>query len=291
MLSPYCIICCLRVTYEATKLVSEDERIIEKALLKTMEILKAAVLKNAGPFVVAIKTMEIIAEVTGSKDPCKEYKKRTSQAATEIMPIVIEIINKSSDPLFMACKAAIMGNSMDIIADLHAGAFPALHNICNFLHKPLAVNHFEKFKSNLKKAKKVVYLADNAGEVFYDRILIEHILREKKDISIDYFVKGFPFLNDAQYEDVIPARIEDLATIRIIPLVKPILMEKEYAKSTYAAFLDAAQSADLIVVKGQANYEILESWLKGAFYLFVHKCPVIARRDNANVGDAVLLKK
>jgi uncharacterized protein with ATP-grasp and redox domains len=281
----------LRVNYEVTQLITEDERILEKVLLKTMETLKTAVLKKTGTFLVAIKSMEIIEEVTGNSDPCKDFKRRSTQIATKIMPTVIEIINKSSDALLIACKAAIMGNSMDIIADLHAGVSPALHNICNLLHKPLAVNHFEKFKSSLEKAQKVVYLADNAGEVFFDRILIKHILSEKKDISIEYFIKGFPFLNDAQYEDVIPARIEDLATIRVIPLVKPIIIDQEYAKSTYAAFLDAAQKADLIIVKGQANYELLESWLKEAFYLFVHKCPVIARRDSANIGDAVLLKK
>lgn len=111
------------------------------------------------------------------------------------------------------------------------------------------------------------------------------------NIPTDYFVKGFPFLNDAQYEDAFLAQIDRVATIRTVELIKPILLDPEYLYGMYADFLDAAQKADLIVIKGQANYELFMSLLRGAFYLFVHKCPVIAQKEGAAIRDVVLFRK
>jgi uncharacterized protein with ATP-grasp and redox domains len=175
--------------------------------------------------------------------------------------------------------------------DVIAASAPELFNMSSFLEKPFAVNHFDAFRLILQKAEKVVFLADNAGEVFFDRVLIDGLLAEKGDLRIDYFIKGFPFLNDALHEDTALAFIDRVATIRTVPLIKPIVMKQEYLDRMYAGFLDAARTADLVVVKGQANYELLMSLLKGAFYLFVHKCPVIAQREGANVGDAVFGRK
>jgi uncharacterized protein with ATP-grasp and redox domains len=227
--------------------------------------------------------MEIVEEVTGNGDPYEDFKKRINQKGEKLFSIVSKMVEENSDSLWAACKAAVMGNLMDVIGG------PSLEfadNAESLFEKPFALDHFNDFRSVLEKAHKMVCLADNAGEVFFDRIFIQ-----KVNIPTDYFVKGFPFLNDAEYEDAVLAQIDQVATIRTVELIKPILLDPKYLYGIYADFLDAAQKADLIVIKGQANYELFMSLLKGAFYLFVHKCPVIAQKERGNIGDAVFLRK
>ena len=118
--------------------------------------------------------------------------------------------------------------------------------------------------------------------------LIAFLLKEGTFAST-ILSRAFLFLNDARHEDAVLALIDQVATIRTVPLIKPIVMNQEYLHRMYVEFVDAAQTADLVVVKGQANYELFTSLLKGAFYLFVHKCPVIAQREGAKIGDAVFL--
>jgi uncharacterized protein with ATP-grasp and redox domains len=285
-LVPECFVCCQRVTLEAAQRVTQDEALLKTVVFRMMELLKTLP-ENVSSFLVGLKSMEIIEEVTGNSDPYKDFRKRSTKTARQLVPIVCDTVEESSDPLWEACRSAVTGNLMDVIP----GTPPDLVNGYGFPEISFAVNHFDEFRSILQRTEKMVYLADNAGEVFFDRILIERILIEKMNISIDYFVKGFPFLNDAQYEDIVPTLIDRVATIRTIPLIKPIVMNQEYLFEMYSEFLDAAQKADLIVVKGQANYELFESLIKGAFYLFVHKCPVIAQRERANIGNAVFIKK
>jgi uncharacterized protein with ATP-grasp and redox domains len=85
--------------------------------------------------------------------------------------------------------------------------------------------------------------------------------------------------------------IDQVATVRTIPFNKGIVAEQGYnSLDMYGEFLSAARKADLVVAKGQANYSLLASLRLGAFYLFVHKCPVITRAEKANMGEAVLMR-
>jgi uncharacterized protein with ATP-grasp and redox domains len=287
ILAPYCLVCSQRVALEAAQQVTNDETALKTVLLKMMDTIKGVVSQDVDSFLLGLRMMEIIDEVTGSGDPYKDFKRRSTRVAEQLVSTVRETVAKSPQPLWEACRAAVMGNLMDVIA----ASAPELFNMSSFLEKPFAVNHFDAFRLILHRAEKVVFLADNAGEVFFDRVLIDRLLAEKGDLRIDYFIKGFPFLNDALHEDAVLALIDQVAAIRTVPLIKPIVMNQEYLHRMYAGFLDAARSADLVVVKGQANYELFMSVLKGAFYLFVHKCPVIARKEGADMGDAVFCRK
>ena len=282
ILTPECLICCQRVALEAARQATHNEADLEIVVFKTMEVLKAFP-QNADSFLVGLKIMEIIEEVTGTSDPFREYKKRSNQMGEGLFPIVTEIVEKTPNPLWAAWKAAAFGNIMDAI---HSVSSNLADFDSSFFETPLAVDHFNEFRSVLQRARKIVYLGDNAGEFFFDRILIE-----KMNIPTDYFVKGFPFANDAQYEDAVLAMIDQVATVKTIPLLKPIATDQQYLLALYAEFLDAARQADLVVIKGQANYELFMSLLRGAFYLFVHKCPVIAQKEGTAIGDVVLFRK
>jgi damage-control phosphatase, subfamily I len=283
-----CMLCAQRVALEAARHADFDVVAVETVASKITERLKSAVSEKEGFCPVGIGMMEAIQEVTGCSDPYKDLRRRNTQVAEQVISAVREAVETSSDPLWEACRAAVLGNRMDVMAR----AVTEFGNIKSFLDTPFAVNHFEQFRSALQKAGSVVYLADNAGEVFFDRILIERIRVEKGDIPIEYYVKGFPFQSDAQYEDVAPAMIDEVATIRIVPLNKRVFTKEGYhSLSMYEGFLSRARKADLVVAKGQANHDLFAPLQLGAFYLFVHKCPVIALAERANIGEAAFLRR
>jgi hypothetical protein len=280
ILTPECLICSQRIALESARQVTNDEAALKAVVFKTMEVLKR-ISHDVDSFLVGLEVNEIIEEVTGSDDPYLDFKRRSNQMGEKLSPIVSEMVEKNPDPLWAACKAAVIGNLMDAVTNTSLD----LTDMALF-EKPFAVSHFNEFRSVLQKTRKMVYLGDNAGEVFFDRILIQ-----KMNIPTDYFVKGFPFMNDAQYEDAVLAMIDQVATVKTIPLLKPVATDQQYLLALYANFLDATQQTDLVVIKGQANYELFMPLIKGAFYLFVHKCPVIAQTEGASIGDAVFIRK
>jgi uncharacterized protein with ATP-grasp and redox domains len=285
ILTSECMKCARRVALEAAQHGSYDDGGLITVVSKMMEVLKDAVFERVDICPVGRRMMQVIEEVTGCSDPFKDFRRRNTQMAEQLVLTVREAVEKSAQPLWEACRAAVIGNLMDVMA----GATPESFNIKSFLETPFAVNDFDQFRSTLQTAGSVVYLADNAGEVFFDRILIDRIRIEKGDIPIEYFIKGFPFQSDAQYEDVLPAMIDQVATIRTVPFNKRIVVDQGYySLSMYEEFFIAARKADLVVAKGQANYNLLAPLQLRAFCLFVHKCSVIARAEGANMGEAVL---
>ena len=287
ILTSECVVCAQRIALEAAHHVTGDEIALTTITSKMTDVIKDAFGNGLDSFLVGLRMMEIIEEVTGHGDPYKDFKRRCTNIAEQLAPTVRQMVLGSPQVLHEACRAAVMGNLMDVIA----GDSPEEVNTSSLLETPLAIDFFDEFQSVLQGAEKIVYLADNAGEVFFDRILVDRIREERGDIPIDYFIKGYPFLNDALHEDIVPSFIHQVASIKVIPLIKPVVMNQSYILSMYEEFLNAARNAELVIVKGQANYELFVPLHIEAFYLFVHKCPVIAQAEGADIGQAVFLKK
>ena len=85
--------------------------------------------------------------------------------------------------------------------------------------------------------------------------------------------------------------MEEIATVKTIPLVGPVELDQGYIDRLFEGFVETARQADLVVAKGQANFELLPSMQKGAFYLFMHKCPVIAEKEGAQLGEGAICRK
>lgn len=133
-------------------------------------------------------------------------------------------------------------------------------------------------------ARSILYLCDNAGEIVFDRVLLE-ILRDRgKDVTV--IVKGAPVINDATLDDADAAGIAECAKVidngndGIGTLIE----------ECSSRFMDAYRSADLIISKGQANYETLvQSSDMRVFFLFKVKCPVVADALKRENGDIVVM--
>ena len=147
----------------------------------------------------------------------------------------------------------------------------------------MAVDDLTVFREELRRAEQVLYLGDNAGEIVFDRVLVEEIVGADRQVA--FAVKSRPILNDATFEDARAVGMDRL--IRVIEtgsgeIGVPLARCSDAFRSEFAA-------ADLIISKGQGNFETLSDEKRHIFYLFMAKCPVVAKHIGCDIGDIILL--
>ncbi len=219
----------------------------------------------------------IVRERMGHSDPYHVIKEQSTHAALALYPRLKALVTESADPLETAVRLSIAGNIIDFA---QTDALPDLWaTVERVLAAPLAVDDLPALRAALTSADRVLFLADNAGETVFDRVLIEAL-----PLPVTYAVKGGPTLNDATREDALAAGLETCAEIidngsdapgTILPLCS------EAFRQVYAA-------APLIIAKGQANYEMLNDAGPRVFCWLQIKCPVIGRDLGAAVGGVVV---
>jgi uncharacterized protein with ATP-grasp and redox domains len=139
----------------------------------------------------------------------------------------------------------------------------------------------DALRSALKQSDSILYLADNAGETVFDRVLIETL-----GFPVSYVVKAAPIINDATRKDAVAAGIDRVANIIDNGSGAPGTLLDQCSKLFCTQFAEA----DLIIAKGQANYESLSNSSAPIFFLLQAKCNVIAR-DLWVVEGGTILKR
>ena len=266
-----CFPCLLRQAVEAGRLATEDEGKRLEVVRAALRILGEAPPESTPPLL-CLKVHEEVKRITGNADPYREVKRAFNRLAKEMYPELRRKVESSPDPLLTAVKLAIAGNVIDVGPGMD---FDLKKTVSEVLDRDLSLNHLEHLRRELERSSTVVYLADNAGEVVFDRILIE-TLRKK----VIYVVKKDPLLNDASREDAEFAGMEEVAEV-----VEVELNPETIYTPAQASLL---REAELVISKGQGNYETLEGMGANLFYLLMIKCPVVARRLGGRVGDLVV---
>lgn len=230
----------------------------------------------------------LISEVTGNEDPFRDLKRKSNALALGILRQLGESVCRE-DGLYYAVLLAIAGNIIDYGLVETLDITKELERILgrdgratDQVRRPIF--HYDQFKACLEKAGSILYLADNAGETVFDRLLIEQIRKTSPGVRIVYAVKERPIINDALLEDARECGIEALAEVITsgsdLPGTVLSLCNEEFVR----AFRDA----DMVVVKGQGNYETLSEETGPLFFLFMAKCAVVARHLGCSRGDIIL---
>ncbi|TAL23472.1 MAG: DUF89 family protein [Nitrospirae bacterium] len=215
------------------------------------------------------------------KDPFKNIKSKYNGIALSLYPFLKKNVETSRDPLWTASRLAIAGNVIDF------GIFTSVDiegTVKRALKGPIAVDDYSGFKDEISRSEKILYLLDNAGEIVFDRILIETLISLGKKVTA--VVKGSPVINDSTIKDAQETQLAK--TCKIIDngsdAVGTIL---EWSSRD---FQDAFKKASLIISKGQGNFETLTGTKKTIFYLFQSKCNVVSEELGLSKGS-MLLKK
>ncbi|MFH0753575.1 MAG: ARMT1-like domain-containing protein [Candidatus Omnitrophota bacterium] len=182
-----------------------------------------------------------------------------------------------------AVELAIAGNVIDYAAKNNLNVEKEIQEILagSFSPEQKRVFEYELFRKELAEAKTILYLADNAGEIVFDRVLIEEICAVRE---VTVAVRYKPILNDAVMEDAVFCGIDKIAHVISSGVDSPGTV-LDYCSDE---FLKIFKRADMVISKGQGNYEALSEAHRKIYFLFKVKCPVIANHSGARMGDIVL---
>lgn len=277
---PECLSCLLKQTVQTVKLAGVNKKLQQKTIKEIEKNFLPYVNLNVTPPAISRNMHRKIKDIIKINDPYKKIKQKYNKIALSLYDALKEKIKRSKDRLLTAIKIAVAGNVIDFGAQL---SFDIHKDLEDILNRDFAIFHYKKFKQKLKKEKEILYLADNAGETVFDRILIEEIIK-RYNSKIIYAVKEKPILNDALFKDAVFAGIQNYAEIFSCGADSPGIVLKYCNKN----FLKLFNNAKLIISKGQGNFESLDKVKKPIFFLFKIKCDVVADYMKLPAGSVIL---
>ena len=271
----------MRQALAAARAATDDEQ-VQHEVMKAVAAMMPELPLDVTPPQIAQQTYKLVYEITGNYDPYEQAKAMADRKALDIYPNLKEMVATSHDPLLTACRLAIAGNSIDLGPSSDHSEIGAI--VESALTMPLAIDHYPKFREDIRSSKRILYLGDNAGEIVFDRILIEEIKRTR-DIEITFVVRERPIINDATRHDALSVGLDTVAAIVSSGSDAPATVLSQCSSE----MLDLYHSADTIIAKGQGNHESLSGERGNIFFLLKAKCPVVAGLLKVEVGDAILM--
>ena len=282
-IQPECIPCLMRRCLYEIELVSKDASFSKEVLIKAMETLLREFDPNKCSATIATKVHKVVYDGLSVKDPYRDIKRRSNEVALSLISKIEERVKRAKDPLKSAIISAIIGNTLDFgIEGGSRDPDDLVKAFDSYFEEGLGYSDYDIFKKILSNAKKALFVADNCGEIVFDRILCREIKRFNPDVELILVVRGKPILSDATREDAERLRFEEV--------VDGIL-----DTGTFAVGLDLdnipenlqknLREADIIICKGMANYEVFsELNYKPIAYLLRTKCTAVARSMGLKTG-------
>jgi uncharacterized protein with ATP-grasp and redox domains len=277
-----CIHCLARQAVEIAEEATTDIKMQEEIIKRSLQELAEMDFNETAPEI-AFRMHQHSKDITGIKDPYSRLKQEYNEIAQEIYNRIIEEkwLEKAEDPFDMACRLAIAGNIIDFSVGLKLQPPDILKSVEDSLKHELFGTGTAALKKAVEKAESIMYIADNSGEIIFDKFLLENLPAKK----VTYVVKGGPIVNDATMEDAISTGVADL--VRVID--NGHCAQGTILKDCSREFIIELEKADLIICKGQANFETLSDIKdKTIFYLLRAKCISVATAIGCRQMDYVL---
>ena len=275
-----CVPCFVRQALDSVRLVTDDETIHEAVLRNVLHLAGEMDLRQSPP-AMGQHIHRHIRKLTGIHDPYREIKDRFNHIAMGLLPELKKRVQNSSYPLETAVRLAIAGNIIDFGVSSQLDESHIHDAIQHALTAPLN-GTMEEFASAVQNARNILYLADNAGEIVFDRLLLEQLPTQK----ITVVVKGSPVINDATMIDAEMTGVTEIVDVIDNGSDAPGTIIDSCSESFQKRFA----SSDLILAKGQGNYETLSDVDKDIFFVLKAKCSVIAEHIGCSVGGLVLMR-
>lgn len=274
-----CVPCLVRQAVDAVRLLTADAAIHGQVLHRVLAAL-AELDPALSPPEMGQRIHRIIREALANEDPYRPIKERSNALALRLYPELQARVAASPDPLETAVRLAIAGNIIDYGPQSDVPDAIVMETIERALAAPLDRGAVEDLRRSARDARRILYLGDNAGEIVFDRLLIEQLPTEKLVLA----VRGRPIINDATREDARAAGLTDRVTVVDNGSDAPGTVLEQCSEAFRARF----KAADLILAKGQGNYETLSHLGDRVLFLLMVKCPIIAGRLGTSVGSLQL---
>ena len=275
---PSCVECFIRQGADVSLLLPEGEA---RDLLRRKVQRWADEVDLSNPPVAAAQDIHrMLRELIGDPDPYRSPKRVFNALMLEVLPELRTMIARAPDRLLAATRLAIAANIIDFGPTGSLTPLDALHALRGVLDEPFHAD-WESFVAALATSKRILYLTDNAGEIVVDRLLIEALGPSRVTVA----VRGGPVINDATLRDAQEAGLDRLVKVIDNGSDAPGTL----LANCSAEFRDRFDAADLIIAKGQGNFEALNEIDRPLFFLFKVKCATVARYVGLPTGTHVLL--
>lgn len=281
-LNPECIPCIINKQIRCyPKEISEESAI--EYMQRVLKVIADAPKTTSAPEIIH-EIYAIQKEMFGYSRDYSDIKSHFNKLMLDLEPEIRSAVNHAPDTLKAAVQYAMMGNYIDFAAMENVDEQKLREFLDGAQSTPLDANTLESLKRDLSEAKTLVYLTDNCGEIVLDKILISVIRKQYPEIDITVIVRGAPAINDATVEDAIQTGLADML---------PVMGNgSDIAGTCLDKLSDEARkkidAADVLIAKGQANYETLQKSGKNIFYIFMCKCRLFAERFRVPLYQGIL---
>jgi uncharacterized protein with ATP-grasp and redox domains len=263
-----CLVCIVRQVYSAATVITRDESELLRILRATLDYVRNLPL-GGSPAEMSSPAYFMLHEMTGVDDPFEQVKKRQNEIALSLYGRMKQMVRESPSPLRAAARLAVIGNAIDCGVGIGTDIVP---EIKKGLEQDLAVDDFAAFAALLRHARTLLYVCDNAGEILFDRIFVEEMRAACPTLQVVAAVKPKAILNDAMAEDARAVGLDAVATI--------ITTGSEYIGAPLDRISPEmrrlVEGADIIISKGQGNFETLDTNSPKTFFLLKAKCELVA---------------
>lgn len=275
---PECLLCFMRQALLVAQKITEDPNVLYQSLQKASTIISGIPAKMV-PAEGSSLIFHELANYFAVADPFREEMDKHTRLALQLYPQMLDFVDRAGDPLEAALRIAAQGNALDLSV---MEKLDVNHLFASLPEMDWAINDYSSFKEDIKTAQSILYLGDNAGEIVFDRVLVERLPKGK----VTFAVKSGPVFNDVTWQDAMQSELHTVASI--------IETGSNFAgvplHRCSDEFIQAYSKADLIISKGQANFETLADEKHNIYFLLKVKCNHIAEYLGIRIGDIVLKK-
>lgn len=275
-----CIGCIATQSRRVCEAIHADE-ILRNRIVEYVESALCNADFTLSPPVIAAPLYEGMAKLANTHDLYEIQKQHASVQAKTYLSFLQETIEQSDDPFIAILKTAVVGNVIDLAAEISFDLHEAIMSVFN---TPFAHNDTEILRATFSKAKTLLYIGDNTGEHIFDALAIQSLQKLYPEIAITYMVRGNPIINDVTMKEAYEAGIEKICRVADSGVPTPGFVY-EFASAEAQALFD---TVDLIIAKGMGNYECMTPERRNDIcFLLKIKCSVVARSLSREVGDLV----
>ncbi|MEM1557895.1 MAG: ARMT1-like domain-containing protein [Thermoproteota archaeon] len=287
-----CIPCTVNAAYDIALRATNNPDQVRRILYEVLKWLPKAIDEEVSPNVLHSHAFRITQHVTGVRDPFEYLKRLSNDVALKTYQDIWKMIeekNNRVDALRLSLKSSIIGNMMDFEVHGHRFNFEEfISQLKNYLEEPLTIDDVDNLCRAIGSGVDILYLTDNAGEIVFDK-LVAKCLKEKWNCRVTMVVKEGPVLNDVTLDDARYIGLGEVCDSIITTGDDTIGIVMNRASEE---FKNALEKAEIIISKGQGNFESLIGLEKAIgrpiCYVLRVKCGVVAKRLGVQTGSNVI---
>lgn len=275
-----CLGCIAAQSRRVCEAIHADD-ILSKQIVEYVETALLDADFTLSPPVIAAPLYEQMAVFANTDDLYSLQKREATLRATSYIPFLEKTIRQSNDPFIATLKTAVVGNVIDLAAEV---SFDLHEAITSVFQLPFHHDDTEKLRVQLSQAKSVLYIGDNAGEHIFDAIAIQSLQNLYPNLQITYMVRGNPIINDVTMGEALEANMDKICIVMNSGVPTPGFVY-ELASAEAKNLFD---TTDLIIAKGMGNYECMTPKRReNICFLLKVKCSVVAASLNQEIGNIV----